>query len=94
LGFWFLLANLFAVCQLSGMEQLKQYFATSGARQSALADKLGISRGYMSEIVGGSKRPGLDLAFEIEKATEGAVSVHAWARPDESHVPTPTEDAA
>jgi transcriptional regulator with XRE-family HTH domain len=81
------------------MEPLQRFFETSGIRQSALADKLGVSRGYMSELVGGTKRPGLELAFQIEVATGGAVPARTWLRAEclqenNATPQTPTEDAA
>lgn len=60
------------------MEKLQQFLTSSGTRQSALAAKLQITRGYMSELASGRKLPSLPLAAEIEKVTEGAVPVGCW----------------
>jgi DNA-binding XRE family transcriptional regulator len=66
------LANKFAMCQLSRMEQLKTWIAATGTRQSALAEQLRITRGHVSAILSGLRAPSLDLAFRIE---DGAVLV-------------------
>lgn len=78
------------------MEKLQQFLATSGIRQSALASKLGINRGYMSQLASGRKLPSLQLAAEIEKVTDGAVPVGCWIPPSgiQPLDPTPDEDAA
>lgn len=75
------------------MEKLQQFLNASGTRQSALAGTLGITRGYMSELVSGRKVPSLPLAFQIERATAGAVPVDAW-RSGADAIPPTTEDAA
>ncbi|RHZ90423.1 hypothetical protein D1114_23325 [Cereibacter sphaeroides] len=60
------------------MTQLRIYITQTQTKQSCLAEALGISRGYLSELVGGTKRPGLDLACAIERITKGAVPVACW----------------
>ena len=69
------------------MENLQRYLATSGVRQAALAGLLGITRGYMSQVVSGSRQPSLTLALKIAQVTDGAVPVSAWMPPE----PTPAE---
>lgn len=81
------------------MEHLQRYLASSGDRQSALAARLDITRGYMSELVSGRKLPSLPLAFRIERETAGAVPVSAWDETPADEAPesteaTPEEDAA
>lgn len=77
------------------MEQLQHFLATSGVRQSTLAARLKITRGYMSELVSGRKLPSLPLAFSIERVTAGAVPVAAWdPGPEDSDQDIPAEDAA
>lgn len=60
------------------MSHLSSYLVVSRKSQAALAEEVGVSRGYMSELVAGAKKPGLDLAFAIERATEGAVPAISW----------------
>ncbi|MGA0540703.1 helix-turn-helix domain-containing protein [Neotabrizicola sp. VNH66] len=63
------------------MTQLRSYIDKTGIRQAALAGALGISKGYMSELVSGDKSPGRELAVKIERATFGAVPVQSWDHP-------------
>ncbi|OOY20862.1 hypothetical protein BMI86_10165 [Thioclava sp. DLFJ5-1] len=58
---------------------LKNYLRDSGTTQSKMARVLGISRPYMSQLVGGTRRPGREVAIAIETATNGAVPVKSWA---------------
>ena len=75
------------------MEKLQHYLDATGTRQSAMAALLGISRGYMSQMVSGLKLPSLDLAVRIERITNGAVPASAWIpMPDASPVELPTPD--
>jgi transcriptional regulator with XRE-family HTH domain len=60
------------------MSKLHTYLAETGTTQSDLAGRVGVSKGYMSEIVGGQKRPGLDVAFAIERETGGMVPAACW----------------
>jgi len=63
------------------MTQLRTFLQKSGIKQSDLATRLGISRGYMSELVSGDKSPGRELAVKIERATRGGVPVQSWDHP-------------
>lgn len=81
-----------AVCKQSRMSEIATYIASNKIKQSALAAALGVSRGYLSELVGGTKRPSLELAVAIERATNGAVPATSWV-PEPAPV-TPSEDAA
>ncbi|WP_298494543.1 helix-turn-helix transcriptional regulator [uncultured Maritimibacter sp.] len=60
------------------MTLLKTYLSENAIPQKGMAVRLGISRGYMSEIVNGDKTPGLELAFAIERETAGAVPASSW----------------
>lgn len=92
---------MFALCQQLRMDHLQHYLASSGTRQSSLAAQLSITRGYMSELVSGRKVPSLELAFRIERLTDGAVPASCWipvpesAPADAAPTPSPAEkDAA
>ncbi len=77
------------------MNQLKSFLKKSGIRQAALADQLGISRGYMSELVSGDKSPGRELAVKIDGVTFGAVPVASWDHPPANGSPiTPAQPAS
>ena len=43
-----------------------------------MAERLAISRGYMSQLVAGTRAPSLSLASAIARITEGAVPVSTW----------------
>lgn len=61
------------------MERLQKYLKTNGMRQVELARRLGLSNGYLHNLLRGNRRPSLDMALRIERATDGAVPVQAWA---------------
>jgi transcriptional regulator with XRE-family HTH domain len=63
------------------MELLKTYLADSDETQAAFAERVRTTPATISRILSGTMRPGLDLAIEIEKATDGAVPANAWRRP-------------
>jgi transcriptional regulator with XRE-family HTH domain len=63
------------------MTKLHTYLTAAGKKQSDLARELGVSRGYLSELVNGAKKPGLALATDIERATAGAVPASDWHAP-------------
>jgi DNA-binding transcriptional regulator YdaS (Cro superfamily) len=75
------------------MPDIATYLVSTKTKQSALAAAVGVSRGYLSELVGGTKRPSLELAVAIERATAGAVPATSWV-PEPSAPITPSEDAA
>lgn len=68
-----------------------EFIETSGHTRSAWADRLGISRSYLSDLLNGNKTPSLELAVQIERATGGAVLATSWIAADQ---PPTTEDAA
>lgn len=78
------------------MADLLEYLIKTKTRQSALAAAVGVSRGYLSELVGGTKRPSLEVAVLIERATDGAVPAASWVPEVEASkaISLPKEDAA
>lgn len=66
------------------------FIRTSGLTRSQWADRLNISRSYLSDILNGNKRPSLELAVAIERETDGQVTAVSWV----PQLPTPEEDAA
>jgi transcriptional regulator with XRE-family HTH domain len=60
------------------MEHLKAYLKTHKA--TALAQAVGISSSYLSDIKKGYRAPSLRVAFAIEDATEGAVPARSWLK--------------
>lgn len=73
------------------MSKLRAYLIETKTRQSDLAKKVGVSFGYMSELVAGGKTPGLELAVRIEDATGGAVRARDWITPPDA---APEQDVA
>lgn len=74
-----------------------EFIRSSGLNRAAWADRLGISRPYLSDLLNGNKTPSLQLAFKIEQATGGKVPASAWladAATDAATDATPAEDAA
>jgi DNA-binding transcriptional regulator YdaS (Cro superfamily) len=78
---------------------LKTHLEQTGERQGDFARRIGISQGFLSQLLNKRRSPSLSVAVRIERATGGAVSVASWhedaaaqtARPAPQ---TPTEDAA
>lgn len=58
--------------------KLKDYVALTGLKSNFLAKKFGISPQYFSLLKQGRVTPSLQLAFLIEKETQGKVKVHDW----------------
>lgn len=59
---------------------LALYLARSGLRQADLAERVGVQQGTISRLASGLLTPSLDLAFAIERATDGAVPASAWVQ--------------
>ena len=62
--------------RVQDMEQLRTYLKKHKA--NALAEAIGISPSYLSDIKKGNRVPSLRVAFAIEDATEGAVPARSW----------------
>lgn len=60
------------------MDHLDTYLKATGIRRIDFARSVGISAPYLSQILGGLKRPSLALAIRIERATQGTVPAHVW----------------
>lgn len=63
------------------MQNLRTYLERTATPQTRFAAIIGISRGYMSQLVSGTKTPSLELAAAIERATDGAVTAASWVPP-------------
>lgn len=62
------------------MTHLHSYLTTQKVSQARLAELVGVSRAYMSELVGGTKTPSLSVAAAIERATRGKVKAVSWVK--------------
>ena len=67
------------MCKHVHMTTLSEYIAASGKSQAQIAEMLGISASYLSQIASGKRLPALDLAARIEAATGGAVTAISFA---------------
>lgn len=76
------------------MSNLRTFLAQTRTKQAELAKRVGVSCGYMSELVKGDKTPGLELAVRIEDATGGAVPARSWVASLPSPEATPQQDVA
>ncbi|WP_420325487.1 hypothetical protein [Mameliella sp.] len=54
------------------------FIKNSGDSQAAWARRLEISPGYLCDLLGGKKVPGLVLAVRIHRLTGGAVPAESW----------------
>jgi len=57
---------------------LVEFLASTGTSQIDFAKKIKRTQGSVSRLCSGLARPSLDLAFEIERATEGKVRASTW----------------
>jgi transcriptional regulator with XRE-family HTH domain len=61
----------------NGRERLAKYIIRSQQKQYEVADDLRITESYLSQVLSGRRRPGLDIAVRIETLT--GIPVSAWA---------------
>ena len=62
------------------MQALKRYLAANHVREAEFARRVGVSRYAVNKWVRGERRPSLERAALIERATEGAVPWTSWIR--------------
>lgn len=63
------------------MMKFKAHLKTLKKPQAYVANRFGISQGYLNLLASGKRTPGLKLALRIESVTQGAVPVSSWAEP-------------
>lgn len=68
------------------MTPLREYLTSQKISQAEFAARMGVSKGYMSELVAGRKAPGLDLAVKIEDETRFSVTVRSWVSRSVTHL--------
>lgn len=71
------------MCSVSGMENLASYLDTRGISQREFARLLDVDPSIVSRLVHGQMRPGLELAFRIERLTKGRIKAASWVPADE-----------
>lgn len=62
------------------MDKLRTYL--NGKIKREFAEAIGVSPTYLSQILGGWRRPSLELAVKIERITNGEVPCSAWVDGD------------
>ena len=60
-------------------ERLAAWMLKNDVSQEDLATRIGASQGYVSRLLSGKRAPGLDVAFAIERETNGYVAAKDWA---------------
>ena len=58
--------------------QFSEWVEKSGKSRGEIADQLGCSRAFVSQLILGQKTPGLILAIHIERLTEGEIKPRDW----------------
>lgn len=58
--------------------QLKDWLKQNRYTVTAAAKEIGVGRQFLSDIINGRNRPGLDVAVKIEEFTSGAISPKLW----------------
>jgi transcriptional regulator with XRE-family HTH domain len=66
-----------ALCNIVVMNTLARKYLSSRP-QLDVAQKLGVSQAYLSQLLSGQRRPSLELAVHIEQMTGGAVPTTSW----------------
>lgn len=62
---------------------LKAWLKSVETHQAAVADALGVSRGYFSDLVNGNKKPSLEMALRIQLMTGGVIGLQEWFSKEE-----------
>lgn len=75
------------------MQNLRDHIDTLGISQSAFADQLGLSKGYLSQILSGQRAPSRELIQKIDRVTHGEVPPSVWftTAPLPAHAKHPAE---
>ena len=64
---------------MDAREKLVRWLADSGKMRIEVAAELAISGPFLTQLAGGHRRPGLDVAVRIERLTGGAVRATDWS---------------
>jgi len=60
------------------MNQLDAFLRAGTMTAKALAEKVGVSQPYITDLRYSRRRPSPDVALKIEAATDGKVSADGW----------------
>jgi transcriptional regulator with XRE-family HTH domain len=64
------------------LNKLEKYLTYKGISQRFFAKKIGTTPNNLNLLVKGKSTPSLRLAYEIEKCTQGLVTVYDWLPPE------------
>jgi transcriptional regulator with XRE-family HTH domain len=64
---------------MSTHHRLKSWLNAAGLTQAEFARKIEYDKGNLHRLLNGGLRPSLDLAFKIERVTDGVIPAAAWA---------------
>lgn len=73
---------ILATMQSAG-DRLRAWRESHNLTQVILAEELGVSQGFLAQLEGRNKTPGLKLAAAIEEKTEGSVPAVDWVSPEQ-----------
>lgn len=68
------------LCDGRHMEAFTKYLAGHSISRRAFANKIGVHHSVVARWASGDARPGMDMAFKIERMTGGEVPVASWTR--------------
>jgi transcriptional regulator with XRE-family HTH domain len=60
------------------MNRFAEWMQSNDKKQRGVAEKLGISKSTLHDILRKGQMPSLKLAYEIEKYTKGAITIYDW----------------
>lgn len=76
------------------MTKLEKYLKSRGISQRFFAKKIGTTPTNLSSLINGKSTPSLGLAYEIEKHTDGHVTVYDWIPNASNETDTDSRDNA
>lgn len=78
------------------MQDLATYLSEKRISQKSFALRVGVHQSYISRLCRGEAKLGLELAFLIQRETNGAVPASIWVNdlPPDGDQPSDQEDAA
>lgn len=65
------------------MENLRAHIDRLGISQNAFADRIGVSKSYLSQILSGKREPSREMIQKIDMATGGSVPPSVWFKNSE-----------
>lgn len=67
-----------STCDRACAGPLANFIGNARGRVTEFARELGVSKGAVHDLITGRRKPGLELATKIEKATAGKVPAASW----------------